>query len=149
MQASGTYHRAIAHKFKIGNDVLNEYDCDISNSERVIKFGNARVPYTLFRSTVNLICPVICSVTTTVGPGEEAVFLALLDAAGRDGSGESLFLEPRRDDSQVPILGARVFINYNSAIVPVAFINLTNQSVVIKTRKFSQMKCLLASLAMN
>ena len=116
----------IAHKFIIGNDFLTEYNCDILNSESVIKFGNARVPYTLFRSIVNLICPVICSVTTTVGPGEEAVFPALLDAAGRYGPGESLLLEPRRDDSLRPIMGARVFINYNSAIVPVAFINLTN-----------------------
>ena len=73
--------------------------------------------------------------TTTVGPGEEAVFPALLDAAGRYGPEESLLLEPRRDDSLDPILGARVVINYNSAIVPVAFMNLTNQSVVIQKNK--------------
>ena len=60
------------------------------------------------------------------------MFPALLDAAGRYGSGESLILEPRREDSCCPILGARVFINYNSAIVPVAFMNLTNQSVVLQ-----------------
>ena len=48
----------IAHKFIIGNDYLTEYNCDILNSERVIKFWNARVPYTLFRSPVNLIRPV-------------------------------------------------------------------------------------------
>ena len=82
---------------------------------------------TIFRSTVNLICKVICSVTTAVGPGEEAVVPALLDAAGRCGPGKSLFLEPRRDDSLNPILGVRVFINYNSAIVPIAFMKLTNQ----------------------
>ena len=52
---------------------------------------------------------------------------ALLDAAGRCGPGKSLFLEPRRDDSLNPILGVRVFINYNSAIVPIAFMKLTNQ----------------------
>ena len=85
-------------------------------------------------STVNLICQVICRVTTTVGPGEEAVF-SLFKAAGRYGPGESLFSEPRRDDSLGSILGARVFINYNFAFVPVSFINLTNQSVVIQKNK--------------
>ena len=116
----------IAHKFIIGNNFLIKYNCDILNSERVIKFGNARVPNTIIRSTVKIICPFICSVTTTVGPKKEAVFSALLDAARRCGPGESLFLEPRRDDSLGPILGARVLINYNSAIVTVASMNLTN-----------------------
>ena len=72
----------IAHKFIIGNYYLTKYNCDILNSKTVFKIGNARVPYTLFRSTVNLICPVISSVTI-IGPGEEAVFPALFDAAGR------------------------------------------------------------------
>ena len=93
------------------------------------------MPFTFFRSTVNVICPVICSVTTTVGPGEEAVFFAFLDAAKQCGLGESLLLEPRRDDSLGPILGKGVFINYNSAIVPVAFMNLINQLVVIQKNK--------------
>ena len=58
------------------------------------------------------------------------MFSALLDVAGQYGPGESVLLKLRRDDSFGPILGARFFINYNSAIVPVALINLTNQSVV-------------------
>ena len=95
----------IANKFIIGNDLLTEYNCDILYLERVIKFKNARVVYTLFRSIVYLICSVICSVTTNVGPGEKAVFSALLDAAGRYGPKELLLLEHQRDDRLGPILG--------------------------------------------
>ena len=50
---------SIAHKFILGNDLIVEHKCDIINSEGVIKFGDQRVPFTLFRSTVNLIYPVI------------------------------------------------------------------------------------------
>ena len=63
------------------------------------------------------------------------MFPALLDVAEQYGPGESLLLELRRDDSLGLILGARVTINYNSAIVPVSFMNLTNQSVVIQKNK--------------
>ena len=48
---------------------------------------------------------------------------------------ENFDLRFQEDDSLCPIVGARVFINYNSAIVPVALINLTNQSVVIQKNK--------------
>ena len=71
----------IAHKFIFGKDFLTEHKCDILNSQKVIQFGNQRVLYTLFRSTVNSICPVVCTVATTIGPNEEAVVSALLDAA--------------------------------------------------------------------
>ena len=45
------------------------------------------------------------------------------------------FLELWRDDSLYIILKARVYIYYNSATVPVAFINLTNLSIVRQKHK--------------
>ena len=47
---------SIAHKFILGNDFMTEHKCDIINSEGVIQFGDQRVLFKLFRSTVNLIC---------------------------------------------------------------------------------------------
>ena len=58
---------AIAHKFILGTDFCTEYKCDIINSEKFILFGDQRVTFTLFRSTVNLICPVISTSATTIG----------------------------------------------------------------------------------
>ena len=55
---------AIAHRFILENDFLTEHKCDIINSEGGIHFGDQLVPITLFRSTVNLICPVICTAGT-------------------------------------------------------------------------------------
>ena len=69
----------IAHKFILGNDFLVKYRCDILNSDGVIVFGNKSMQYTLFRSTINLICPVICQSHTEIGPYEEAVIPGLLD----------------------------------------------------------------------
>ena len=69
----------IAHMFILGNDFLVQYKCDILNSDGVIVFGNKSIPYTLFRSTINLICSVICQSRTEIGPYEEAVILGLLD----------------------------------------------------------------------
>ena len=57
----------IAYKFILGNDFLTQYKCDLLNSARSIVFGGEQVPYTLLRSTVNSLCPVICSTTTTIG----------------------------------------------------------------------------------
>ena len=73
--------KAIAYKFKLGNDFLTEYKCDIINLERSILFGDQRVPSTLFRSTVNLICQVISISATTIGPHEKAIITAFLDAS--------------------------------------------------------------------
>ena len=72
---------SIAQKFILGNDFMIEHKCNIINSDGVIQFGGQRVPFTLFRSTVNLICPVICTGSTIIGPNEEAVVPCLLDAA--------------------------------------------------------------------
>ena len=54
----------IAHKFILGNDYLVQYQCDILNSDGVIVLGKKSVPYTVLRSTINLICPVICQSRT-------------------------------------------------------------------------------------
>ena len=70
----------IAHKFILGNDFLVQHKCDILNSDGSIVFGNKSVPYTLFRSTINLICPVICPSRTEIGPYEEAIIPGLLDS---------------------------------------------------------------------
>ena len=67
----------IAHKFILGNDFLTKYKCDLLNSAKVIVFGGQQVPYTLFRSTVNSICQVICSSVTTDNPYEDMVLQAL------------------------------------------------------------------------
>ena len=73
---------AIAHKFILGTDFCTEYKCDIINSEKFILFGDHRVAFALFRSTVNLICPVISTAATTIGfYTKTAIILALLDAS--------------------------------------------------------------------
>ena len=50
----------IAHKYILGNDFLTQYKCDLHSSARAIVVGGEQVPYTLVRSTVNSIFPVIC-----------------------------------------------------------------------------------------
>ena len=72
---------AIAHKFILGNDFLTEYKCDIINSEGSILFGDQRVALILFRSTVNLICPVTSTTAIPIGSHEEAIIPAFLDAS--------------------------------------------------------------------
>ena len=125
----------IAHKFILGNDFLTKHKCDILNSQGVIQFGNERVPYTLFRSTVNSICPVLCTIATTIGPNEEAVVPAFLDASDNYAQGETVLLEPRNDSSDSPLLGARVVVNYCSPVVPLLFANLSARSVTIPKNK--------------
>ena len=88
----------IAHKFILENNFMTEHKCDIINSEGVIQFGDKRVPFTLFRSTVNLICPVICTGATIIYPNEKVVKPCLLDAACLYEKGQPLFLEPRNTD---------------------------------------------------
>ena len=70
----------IAQKFIFRIDFLTQYKCDLLNSDIAIVFGSKQVPYTLFRSTVNSIFPMICSTTTTFGPYEKMELPALLDA---------------------------------------------------------------------
>ena len=60
----------IAHKLILRNDFLTEHKCDILKTQKVIQFANKRVQYTLFRLIVNSICPVVCTVATTIGSNE-------------------------------------------------------------------------------
>ena len=70
----------IAHNIIFGNDILTQYKCYLLNSARAIVLTGYQIPFKIFRSTVNLICPVICSRTTTIVPYEDIVLSALLDA---------------------------------------------------------------------
>ena len=126
---------SIAHKFILGNDFLIQHKCDNMNSQCAILFKKESVLYMLLRSTVNCECPVVCSVTTTIGPNEEAVIPALLDASTKYTPGDSILLEPRQETFAGPLLGARVLVSYSSAVVPVLITNLSNQSVTIAKDK--------------
>ena len=108
-----------AHKFILGNDFMTEHNCNIINSEGVIRFGDQRLPFTLFRSTVNLICPVICTGATIIGPNEEAVIPCLLDAANQYDKGQPLLMEPGNTEKLELYIIAHVLINYNSRVVPI------------------------------
>ena len=121
----------IEHKFILGNDFHTEHKCNILNSQNVIQFGNERVPYTLYKSTVNSILPVVCTVATTIGPHEEAVVPALLDAAEQYAPGDTLLIEPRNKFSDSPLLGARVLVSFRSPVVPLLFANLSARSLTI------------------
>ena len=125
----------IAHKFILGNDFLTEHKCDILNSQKIIQFGNERVPYTFFRSTVNSICPVVCTVATTICPNEEAVVPALLDAAENNAPGDTVLIEPRNNLRDSPLLGARVLVSFRSPIIPLLFANLSARPVTIPKSK--------------
>ena len=126
---------SIAHKFILGNDFMIEHKCYIINSKGVIQFGGQRVPFTLFRSTVNLICHVICTGATIIGPNEEAVVPCLLDPACLFEKGHPLLLEPRNTDKLEPFIIAHVLINYNSAVVPVLLSSLTSKPMMILKNK--------------
>ena len=123
----------------LGNNFSTKYDCDVLNSSKVIVFGRECVPYTLFRSTVNFIGPVIYQCTTTVGAYEEAVIPALMDAKTSYATNQSLLLEPRKFEKDTDLLlKARVLINYVSPVVPILVANVTshnNQKVQYSLQK--------------
>ena len=121
----------IAQKFILGNNFLTQYKCDLLNSAKAIVFGGEQVPNTLFRSTVNSICPVICSTTTTIGPYEEIILPALLDANAHYATNQTLLLEPTTLKSS-PILKARVDVKYTSVVVPLLIANISSAPVTIK-----------------
>ena len=125
----------MAHKFILGNDFMTEYKCDIINSEGVIQFGGEKVQYNLFRSTINLICPVFCTSATTIGPHEEAVIPAMIDASGTYEKGESLLLEPRKGEEMGSLIGARVLVDYSSSVVPLLVANLSCHPIIIARNK--------------
>ena len=62
--ANSRYDRPQYYSWKRLFDTVN---CDLLNSAKVNGFGGEQVSYTLFRSTVNSICPVNKSTTTTIG----------------------------------------------------------------------------------
>ena len=121
----------IAHKFILGNYFLTQYKCDLINSAKAIVFGGERVPYRLFRSTVNSICQVNCSTTTTIGLYEEIVLPALLDANAHYSTNQTLLLEPTTTRAS-PILKARVVVNYTSVVVPLLIANISSEPVTIE-----------------
>ena len=81
--------------------------------------------------TVNSICPVVCTVATTINPNEEAVVPALLDAAENYSPGDTVLIEPRNNFSDSPLLGARVLESFRSPVVPLLFVNLCARPVTI------------------
>ena len=90
---------------------------------------------TLFRSRVNLICPVICTGATIIGPNEETVLPCFLDAACQYETGQPLLLEPLNTDKIEPFIIAHVLINYNSGVVPILLSNLTSKQMMILKNK--------------
>ena len=121
----------IAHRFILGNDFLVQYQCDILNSKAAILFGTRSVPYKLFRSTVNLICPVVCPALTEIGPYEEAVIPGLLDSYKSYDVEQTLLLEPRKKELMQPLIAARVLVNFVSPVVPILVSNLSSEIVSI------------------
>ena len=125
----------IAHKFILGNDFLVQYNCDILNSDGVIVFGQNSISYTLFRSTINLICPVICQSRTDIRPYEEAVIPVLLDRYRNYDSDELLLLKPRKTELMQPLIAARIVVNSTSAVVPILVSNISSERVTIPKGK--------------
>ena len=121
----------MAHKFILGIDSLTQYKCDLLNSAKSIVFGGEKVPYTLFRSTVNSICRVICSTTTTIVPYEKMVLPALLNANAHYATNQTLLLVATTLKAS-PILKARVVVNYTSVVVPPLIANISSAFVTIK-----------------
>ena len=121
----------IAHKFILGNDFLTKYNCDLLNSAKAIVFGGQQVPYTLFRSTVNSICPVICSSATTVGPYEEWFYL-LCSTRRHTTRRIKHFYSNQQLRTTSPILKARVVVNYTSVVVPLLVANVSSAPITIE-----------------
>ena len=119
----------IAHKFILGNDFFVAHQCDILNSGSTIVFGSKPVPYTLFRSTINLICFVICKAWTEIETYEEAIIPGLLDSYRSYDLNQTQLLEPRKNELMQPLVVARVVINFTSAIVPILGSNISAERV--------------------
>ena len=109
----------IAHKFILGNYFIVAHRCDIFNSDGTILFGCKPVLYTLFRSTINLICPVICKARTEIEPYEKAIIPGLLDFYRSYDRNQTLLLEPRKNELMQPLVVARVVVNFTLAVVPI------------------------------
>ena len=118
----------IAHNFILGNNFLTQYKCNLFNSAKAIVFGGEQVSYTLFRSTVNSICPVICSTTTSIGTYEELILPALVDANAHYATNQTLLLEPTTSKAS-PILKAGVVVNYTSVVALLLIANISSAFV--------------------
>ena len=125
----------IAHKFILGNDFLVQDKCDILNSDSVIVFRNKSIPDTLFRSTINLIFSVICESRTEIGPYKEAVIPGLLDTYRNYDSDQLLLLEPHKTKLMQPLIAARIFVNFTSAVVLILVSNISSERVTITKGK--------------
>ena len=121
----------IAHKLLLGNDSLIQYQCGLLNSDGVIVFGKKSVPYTLFRSTINLICTVISQWRTEIEPYEKAVIPGLLDSFRCYNTDQTLLFEPRTTELMQPLVAARVVVNFTLAVVPILVSNISVESVTI------------------
>ena len=75
-----------AHIVILENNFMTENTCDVINSEGIIQFGDQRVPFVLYRSRIHVICFVICTGATKVGPNEVAVIPCLRDEACQYGN---------------------------------------------------------------
>ena len=125
----------ITHKFILGNDFLIQYQCNILNSDGVIVFGKKSVPYTLFRPTINLICPVICHSRTEIEPYKKAVIPVMRDSYRHYNQDQTMLLEPRKTELMQPLVAARVVVNLTSAVVPILVSNISAERVTIPKGK--------------
>ena len=129
----------IAHKCILGNDFLVAHRCDILNSEGTIVFGCKPVPHMLFRSTINLICPVMSQARIEIEPYEETIIPGLLDSYRSYDSAydpnQTLLFEPRKNKLMQLLVVARVVVNFTSAVVPILVSNISFELVTIPKGK--------------
>ena len=125
----------IAHRFKLGNDSFVQYRCDIFNSDGIMVFGNKSVPYTLFCSTINLICPVVCQSRTEIGPYEKAVIPGVFATYLNYEPNQPLLLKPRKTELMQPLIAARIVVNFTLAVVPILVFNISFKRVTIPKGK--------------
>ena len=91
--------------------------------------------YTLFRSTINLICPVICQARTQIEPYEEAIIPGLLVSYRSYDTNQTLLLKPRKNELMQPLVVARVVVNFTSAVVSILVSNISSERVTIPKGK--------------
>ena len=97
--------------------------------------GNKSIPYTLFRSTINLICFVICQSRAEIGPYEEAVIPGLLDTYQNYDSDQLLLFEPRKTKLMQSFIAARIVVIFTSAVVPILVSNISSERFTIPKGK--------------
>ena len=118
----------IVHKFIFKNDFLTQYKCDLLNSAKAIVFDGEQVPYTIFRSTVNSICLVIWSTTTTIRPYEKIVLPGWLDANAHYATNQTFFPVPKTSNTSLT-RKARIVVNYTSVVVLLLIANILSAPV--------------------